>query len=456
MVVSRHWRHDLEPFPELWRDITATIGWVTLRTPKDLKTMLRRADNRPRSLALRCWSSESEGAQLTALLTPHIAHLTSLTIEMPALEGTLWSDVLCAPAPLLERLSVSTSADQAHKLPQNLLGGDAPRLRELVLSNVSIPADPCPVLASVTTLRLLKVKFLGVADLNVVFSQCRALAHLLIDANSGDAGDTTALTIVPHLLSLRITTFIWPGPLDLLVRSMRPDGRLYVAWPRPVHCEEVIAQLQRPRWDALVVRWMRQAVAFSNIAPALELSAHAEDGAVRAVLFVSTERALRQLHAGRPRLELLRSLVIPDDIWLRVLDPLALPCFAKLETLTLHLAPQAGQASPGSYTHLFVLQEPPIAVICPALLEVRLVRDPLRAPKCDFVRVGAVYIAQWLPPTVTTLVLQGVKLIEPGLDRLPAHLRSVEPSPGTDVDAAQEETEQWLWSFPFDDAVRTN
>ncbi|KZV90149.1 hypothetical protein EXIGLDRAFT_127533 [Exidia glandulosa HHB12029] len=412
--------------------------------------MLRRAGDHPNSISLRCWSSEGESSPLQDLLTPQLAHLTSLTIEVPRLDGTFWSDILCAPAPCLERLLVCTSADQAQRLPDNLLSGNAPNLTELVLSNVFIPAVPCAVLGNVTSLRLLKVKFMSLADMNLVFTQFAKLEHLLMDVISGDGGETTSLHTVPSLRSLRIRDFVWPGPLDLLVRALQPDGQLFLAWPRPVHIEEVIAQLQRSKsgWNALSVRWSTQVIGIINMPAALALVASSDTGGARGALFVESERVALQLRAAASRVTMAKELSIADDTWSRIVD---LGTFTRLEILTLDLAPQSGQAN---YAHLFILQQPPMAELCPALREVRLVRDPVRASKIDFVRVGAVYLSQWLPSTVKKLLLRGVKAVEPGVAALYGQVEELclESSEG-DFDRVAEETRKWSWNFSFEDAV---
>ncbi|KAH7108517.1 hypothetical protein BKA62DRAFT_682455 [Auriculariales sp. MPI-PUGE-AT-0066] len=468
--TCHQWRQQLIGYSHLWRHTAVSVGYSEYRQPTQLRLQLDRVSNAPRSISLKSWTSitnsdDENAARIPELLRAPIFQVTYLSMEMYAWAETGWVDVLRMPAPTLVRFRARFDTEGSFSLPPDLFADDAPNLKEVLLDNIGLPGAECKALRDIKTLRCFGIQLLKGEELGRIFARCSNLENLTIDAGSGESSiNLNNVPQLPHLKSLRILSFVWPGALDDLVAEMRSrkGTQVYLGWPRPVHVEEVISQLGRPSWQRLVIKWsiIPSTFRMGPTTPKLEAISYA-DGSNSALgaMFIEPDRLVRQLRAAGPRLARARELTVPDDIWLQLFDDaLTRPSFTNLRTLTVHLSP-ANPPSPPSpptsrYTHLFVLQSPTLGAVAPRLEEVHLVRDPTRAfPRCTSVDAVGAHLAQWLPRGVRKLVLRGVRIIEPGAALVRLSVRELVIDPH-DVAVAESkdarlEAERWAWSYPF-------
>jgi len=479
--TCHEWRNQLIGHQHLWRDTAVSVGYSDYRQPTQLRLQLERAQGAPRSITLKSWTSintadDTTPARIPILLREPLGHLTTLNMEMYAFDGTCWMDVFRLPVPALVRLRLRFDTEGIFRLPEDLFSDDSPRLREVHLDNIGLPETNCVALRGVTTLRYFGVQLLKGDELGRIFARCPNLDHLTIDAASGESSNALSHTQqLPHLTSLRILSFVWPGALDDLISGMRSrtGTQVYLGWPRPVHVEEALSQLGRPAWTALKVNWavIPSTFRMGQHTPKVSVVASSGDGSSQlGAMFVEPDRLVRQMVAAGPRLSRVRHLTIPDDLWLLVLESrMPVVMFVQLQILTLHLTPAIpppppppppGTAAPNvpaasaRYTHMFVLQAPGLKHIAPKLEEIRLVRDPVRAyPRFTSVDAVGAHLAQWLPPTVKKLVLRGVRIVEPGAALVRAGVSEIAVEShevaAAESRQAREEAERWAWNHPF-------
>ncbi|KZV89338.1 hypothetical protein EXIGLDRAFT_751220 [Exidia glandulosa HHB12029] len=156
-LVCRHWRYIIVNTPHLWTHITAIVEprddidddfWIPA-----LDALIERSRGSPLSLYIRFFNGYWEVAdrkRIVAMAKPlidkHLPRIRSLFLILPG----IW-ELLQDPAPLLERLSLTTT-DSTGEFGPGFLGGSAPRLQELHVCGGPEFEIPLAVFGGVTKL----------------------------------------------------------------------------------------------------------------------------------------------------------------------------------------------------------------------------------------------------------------------------------------------------------------
>ena len=183
---------------------------------------------------LKTWTLGDEEGLLSAL--QHLSRASDIMLSAPQSTLEEVTAVMVEPAPRLEHLTLHSQSAE-FVLPKGFLGGDAPQLRYLILTGVSLAAL-CPLLPSATSL------------VSLVFERIPSSAYFPPDSL---VAHTRAM---PHLQTLSIgflSTFPRPGfgterflPRGHIARVELPALTQLIYRGVSAYIESLLAQIRTP------------------------------------------------------------------------------------------------------------------------------------------------------------------------------------------------------------------
>ncbi|KAG9040517.1 hypothetical protein FS837_000520, partial [Tulasnella sp. UAMH 9824] len=196
-AVSRRWRAVVDSTPELWSFLHSSdpvkITRMALEKSKDA------------SLTVTCIQYKHPKADKDLVATrfidcvkPHVARwqFVFFRVNSPALRR-----IPAAAAPRLRRFTIQCQDD--HYLLDNPFGGHAPQIRELACMRVALRWDSAPLLAGLSSLKIVLVQkerlSIRCSELYSAIASCPHLQSLIITQRSHSADDPLVLGDVPTL-----------------------------------------------------------------------------------------------------------------------------------------------------------------------------------------------------------------------------------------------------------------
>ncbi|KAG8905642.1 hypothetical protein FRC01_008284, partial [Tulasnella sp. 417] len=148
-LVCTHWNEIIKATPTFW----STVSCADVHETR-LHAALKLSADAPLEIICR-----SGGALTTKFhCRPFAAEMTKVAHRWGALdiEGQNWTEYLTSPTPQLTSLTVKGKPEIAsgHLRSGVFLGGNAPKLRRMILKNAEVPWDNWPVLSSLEHLEI--------------------------------------------------------------------------------------------------------------------------------------------------------------------------------------------------------------------------------------------------------------------------------------------------------------
>ena len=453
-TVCNKWRDLLRASEKLWRDPVVTLS-AGSDPHLDTRRLLRLAGNQLSTLtmALRSRSQLDDSAALVNGVLPTLRELTlSLPLDMwPAFHEQRGIGV---PAPVLERFTVSTVTDsEVYILPNDVFTGSAPRLHTLVLDCSIIPydaADDAPAFAGVRTIEYRGLAVLNVRQFGALLRIATRLEHLLVmptihmtnvDAPSWTIPTSMRRVSVQHSVQRRDNVF------EFISRALRRTGELVVVEPWVMVLDAMV--LQCGTVTCLDVRWV-------GASDTLVLTARNARGGAQTGARVDAPTVDRILSVHLSWWAGVTRLTVPDSTWMSLCERCTAGQWPALVSLAIHVSiTQQDPAIP--YTRLFILQEPTLAALCPALVDASVVHDVRRGRGAyGFVYIRGVDVLVWLNgcKVLRTLTLRGVLLREPSKSDVGTRVHRVEVQANTpdEIRMSEDEASWYVWAFPHEEA----
>ncbi|KAG8913765.1 hypothetical protein FRC00_001658 [Tulasnella sp. 408] len=196
-AVSKRWRAVVDSTPELWSFLHSSdpveITRIALDKSKDA------------SLTVTCIQYEHPEPDKDLVATrfidcvkPHVARWRFVFFRV---NSTALRRIPAAAAPRLRRFTVQ--CQDGPYLLDNPFGGDAPQLRELACSRVALRWDSAPLLAGLSSLKIVLFQkerlSIRCSELYAAIASCPRLQSLIIRQGSISADDPLVLGDVPTL-----------------------------------------------------------------------------------------------------------------------------------------------------------------------------------------------------------------------------------------------------------------
>ncbi|EJD54824.1 hypothetical protein AURDEDRAFT_156603 [Auricularia subglabra TFB-10046 SS5] len=214
--VCKHWHAAAMANGALWSRISLRLS-IFPSLPSaiaSLSARLGRTKNAPVDLYVdgtRRSTASPDSPDVVGIMEPlqnHMPHIRSLHLEgFPGLLfRPLWRVAFTMPAPQLRTLKLSIVRDDAAIFPDDLFSGEAPRLEELSLSGIRLPAPDWPPLR---TVKHFTFRSREVVDIQHLAEILQASPHI------------TSVTVQSARLAL-------PHPTLVISGNARPPERVHL------------------------------------------------------------------------------------------------------------------------------------------------------------------------------------------------------------------------------------
>ncbi|KZV89508.1 hypothetical protein EXIGLDRAFT_146049 [Exidia glandulosa HHB12029] len=426
-TVCSYWRECLITDERIWR--SPILGWDAYHHTQMAINLFGRARNRLEHLGIQSDALYADGTILPPVIEPCMSGLTSLTISLRNTDvDSPWVRVLAFPAPNLEILRVSKTNDGVFELSSNIFDNSCPKLRTVLLHGYfdfsTMGSDSVSSRLPLTP----NLERLIVSSVRYLFP-----------------GQEAAWTIPPLLKTFHVRRNITDGVFSALQSAVfARRGHVLCYDPIAMYTDTIMFRFSRP--SRLDVQWIGRSMNLS-------LVVYNDLGASNGVSLIGETDVTRLFEFSLMQVLHVTALALPDTLWQQLCVFGAHRTFDNLTSLTVHLTHAGPHDS--TYTHLFILQDPPLSTLCPALTHVRLIHDAMRGSAFGaYLRATADNVKHWLPSSVSSLYVRGIVIIDPGLEELRSDVEiEVAAFQPDDLSLSEDDT-NWNYVFPVDEAWR--
>ncbi|KAG9043694.1 hypothetical protein FS837_009233 [Tulasnella sp. UAMH 9824] len=175
-LVCTHWNGIIKATPSFW----GTVSCADVHEGR-LRAALKLSGDAPLEIVCR-----SGGALKSAFnCRPFAAEISEVAHRWGSLDvqGQDWTEHFSSPTPKLTSLTIKgkPGLDTGHLCPGTFLGGDASKLRNIVLKHSDVPWDDWPVLSSLDILEIRCVsQGPAVAQVLKILGQCKQLQKFIV------------------------------------------------------------------------------------------------------------------------------------------------------------------------------------------------------------------------------------------------------------------------------------